>query len=105
MPREVELVLGQLPSVREAHVVGIPDPRMGEVGCACIIPEDGESIDPDTLIAYCKERLARFKVPKHVIIVEPSDLPTTATGRVQKFRLAALAVDRVGTAEPQTATT
>jgi fatty-acyl-CoA synthase len=87
MPREVESVLEMHSSVDQAHVVGIPDPRMGEIGCAFIVAEEGEQPDPEELISHCKERLARFKVPKYVLFTEAASLPLTATGRVQKFKL------------------
>lgn len=91
LPGEIEQVLADHPSVLAAHVVGIPHPRMGEVGCAWVVsgPERPSSED---LIAYCASRLARFKVPASVLFAEAHDLPVTATGRVQKFLLAQRAV-------------
>jgi fatty-acyl-CoA synthase len=88
MPREIEAVLGAHPAVLEAHVVGLPHPRMGEVGCACVVLVDGATApDPQELIDLCAEHLARFKVPRHVLYVGAEELPRTATGRVQKFKL------------------
>lgn len=88
MPREVEAVLTEHPAVEEAHVVGLPHPRLGEVGCACIVVAAGAPTPPEEeLIALCAEHLARFKVPRHVVYVQAEDLPRTATGRVQKFKL------------------
>jgi fatty-acyl-CoA synthase len=95
MPREVELVLNEHPGVAEAHVVGLPHERMGEVGCACVVPAGAEPPDPHELIDLCAKQLARFKVPRHVLFIEAQDLPLTATGRVQKFRLSAMARDRL----------
>jgi fatty-acyl-CoA synthase len=97
MPREVEQVLATHPSVAEAHVVGLSDARMGEVGCACIVAAPGAAPVAEQLIEHCAQHLARFKVPRHVLIVEPEDLPLTVTGRVQKFRLAELAQERLAT--------
>jgi fatty-acyl-CoA synthase len=97
MPIEVEAVLEENPGVRSAHVVGIPHPRMGEVGCAWIIAEGAARPDPADLIAYCASRLARFKVPAVVLFTESHELPVTVTGRVQKFRLAERAVAALGT--------
>jgi fatty-acyl-CoA synthase len=68
-------------------VVGVPHERMGEVGCAFVVPADGASIQEDELIAYSSDLLARFKVPAHVLVVAEHELPVTVTGRVQKFRL------------------
>ena len=59
------------------------------------MPEPGAAVDAAELIALCKEKLARFKVPKHVLFLEPADLPTTPTGKVQKFRLAQRATERI----------
>jgi fatty-acyl-CoA synthase len=62
---------------------------MGEVGCAWIVPEPSaaELPEADGLLGWCRDRLARFKVPAHVMYLQAGDLPTTATGKVQKFRL------------------
>jgi fatty-acyl-CoA synthase len=97
MPIEVETVLEEHPGVRSAHVVGIPHPRMGEVGCAWIVADPAARPDPAELIAYCASRLARFKVPAVVLFTESHELPVTVTGRVQKFRLAERAVAALGT--------
>ena len=88
MPKEIEDLLTEHPGVSQAFVVGIADERWGDVGCAWIVPEPGTAPDPDELIALCKEKLARFKVPRHVFLLETGELPTTPTGKVQKFRLA-----------------
>lgn len=96
MPKEIENVLAGHPLVAEAHVVGIPHERMGEIACAWIIPADAERPpEPDELVAHCTERLARFKVPRHMIVARIDELPVTATGRVQKFRLSELSVRRL----------
>jgi fatty-acyl-CoA synthase len=98
MPIEVEAILEEHPGVRSAHVVGIPHQRMGEVGCAWIVAEGTARPDPADLIAYCADRLARFKVPAVVLFTESDELPVTVTGRVQKFRLAERAIAALGTA-------
>jgi fatty-acyl-CoA synthase len=97
MPREIEDLLNEHPLVGQALVVGLPDMKMGEVGCACIVPA-GESLpDPQELIDLCASRLARFKVPRHVVFLTAAELPLTATGRTQKFKLAELAKERLST--------
>jgi fatty-acyl-CoA synthase len=96
MPKEIEAVLAEHPGVAEAHVVGIPHERMGEVACAWIIPRDpANPPEAEELSAYCAGRLARFKVPRHVICASLAELPLTATGRVQKFRLSEMAQQRL----------
>ena len=96
MPREVEILLNEHPGVGQAHVVGVPHPRMGEVGCAVIIPEGVGQPDPQDLIDLCTKNLARFKVPAHIVFMEARELPLTVTGRVQKFRLSEMCVERLG---------
>jgi fatty-acyl-CoA synthase len=95
MPKEVEDLLTRHPGVSQAFVVGVADERWGDVGCAWIVPEPGVAVDADELIALCKDKLARFKVPKHVLFLDPADLPTTPTGKVQKFRLTQRAAQRI----------
>ena len=87
MPSEIEAVLGDHPGVRAAHVVGVPHPRMGEVGCAWVVADASGRPDPDALLSYCSGRLARFKVPAHVLFIDAAEVPLTVTGRVQKFQL------------------
>jgi fatty-acyl-CoA synthase len=95
MPKEVEDLLTRHPGVSQAFVVGVADERWGDVGCAWIVPEPGMAVDADELIALCKDKLARFKAPKHVLFLDPADLPTTPTGKVQKFRLTQRAAERI----------
>ena len=92
----MEETLTDHPAVAQAFVVGLPDERMGEVGCAYVVPEGADPPRPDELIRHCRERLARFKVPAHVIYLSAGELPTTATGKVQKFRLIEQARERLG---------
>jgi len=84
-PAEIENELLAHPSVAQAAVVGMPDERMGEVGCAFVVPRSGATIDVDELIAWAKERMANYKVPRRVEVVEA--LPLNASGKVLKFEL------------------
>lgn len=93
MPKEVEELLTQYPGVSQAYAVGVPDERWGETGCAWVVPEPGAQIDTDELLAVCREKLARFKVPKHIMVTTAEELPTTPTGKVQKFKLARRAAE------------
>jgi len=95
MPKEIEDLLTRHPGVSQAFVVGVADDRWGDVGCAWIVPEPGAVVDAGELITLCKEKLARFKVPRHVLFLSPAELPTTPTGKVQKFRLAQRAAERI----------
>jgi fatty-acyl-CoA synthase len=87
-PGEVEAVLADHSAVAEVAVVGLPDVRWGEVVCAVVVPVDGRRADVsvDSLRAHCAGRLASFKQPRHVEIVE--SLPRTpATGQIQRTLL------------------
>jgi fatty-acyl-CoA synthase len=81
---EVENVLYKHPDVMEVAVVPIPDPKWGEVPKAFVVPKPGSTPDETSIIEFCKTHLARFKAPK---AIEFGDLPKTATGKIQKFKL------------------
>jgi fatty-acyl-CoA synthase len=81
---EVESVLFRHPAVLEAAVVARPDDKWGETPCAFVTLKDGATATADELVAYCRDHLARFKVPKTVVF---GSLPKTSTGKVQKFAL------------------
>jgi long-chain acyl-CoA synthetase len=84
-PREVEDVLYTHPKVREAVVVGVPDPYRGETVKAYVSVQSGAVADPQDLIAYCKERLAAYKYPRDLEILEK--LPKTVSGKVLRREL------------------
>jgi fatty-acyl-CoA synthase len=81
---EVESVLYRHPAVLEAAVVARPDTTWGETPCAFVTLKPGASATPDDIILFCRQNLARFKVPKTVVF---GPLPKTSTGKVQKFAL------------------
>ena len=84
-PVEIEQVLVKHPKVREVAVVGAPDERWGEVPVAFVVVKPGESLTLDEVAAWCEGKLARFKIPKQLHIVE--QLPRNATGKVLKHVL------------------
>ncbi len=84
-PAEVEAAYAQHPAVRDIAIVGVPDPRWGEVGRAFVVPRDGCAVDGEALRAWGAERLARFKLPRDFVALDT--LPRTETGKVQKHRL------------------
>ncbi|MGI5267690.1 AMP-binding protein [Nonomuraea sp. CA-218870] len=88
-PAEVEHVLADHPAVADAAVVGVPDDRLGEVTAAFVVAS-GE-LDESELLTWCRERLANFKVPRRVWILD--ELPRGAVGKIAKPRLQELAVD------------
>ena len=85
---EVEDVLYKHPAVQTAAVVARPDDKWGETPCAFIELRSGRSVTEEELVAWCRERLARFKVPRHFVFTE---VPKTSTGKIQKFRLREMA--------------
>lgn len=84
-PAEVEQVLFHHANVLDAAVIGIPDERWGEVGMAVVVPRDPAAFDGDELLAFCDEKLARYKIPKSVRTVD--ELPRNAAGKVLKRSL------------------
>ncbi len=84
-PAEVERVLLEHPDIRECGVIGRPDPRWDEVPVAYVIRQPGCSVEAEALKAHVLTQLARFKVPRDIVFVD--DLPRTALGKVQHFRL------------------
>lgn len=95
MPKEIEELLSAHPGISQAFAIGVPDERWGEIGCACVVRAPESTVTAEEIIALCKEKLARFKVPKHVLFLSAEDLPTTPTGKVQKFRLVKQAAKRL----------
>ena len=95
-PSEIEDVLMTHPGVAQAHVAPVPDDRMGEVGVAFIVANDGAAPDAQDLTEWCAQRLARFKVPRHILSIKAEDVPLTASGRPRKFLLTELACEKLG---------
>lgn len=92
-PTEIEGVIYTHSKVRECQLVGIPDERLGEKTVACIIPKKpGDSVTREEIYEFMKDQTAKFKIPDFVISLE--DFPRTASGKVQKFKLREIALDR-----------
>ena len=85
-PSEIEAVIHALGSVNDCAVIGLPDEKWGEIVTAVVEPKDGATIDPDLIIAACKEKLGSVKAPKRVFVQE---LPRSANGKVLKRELRA----------------
>ena len=85
---EVEDAIYKHPAVSAVAVVAKPDDKWGETPCAFIELRDGEQATEDDIIGWCREHLARYKVPRHVVFAE---IPKTSTGKLQKFKLRDLA--------------
>jgi long-chain acyl-CoA synthetase len=84
-PREIEEVLYRCPNVREAAVVARPDEKRGEAAIAFVCPVEGAQLQSEEILWFCRERLADYKLPKEIRIVE--SLPHTATGKIAKLEL------------------
>jgi fatty-acyl-CoA synthase len=80
----VEGALYRHPAVLEAAVVAKPDEKWGETPCAFVTLRPGMSASAEEIIAFCRENLAHYKCPRHVVF---TDLPKTSTGKIQKFAL------------------
>jgi acyl-CoA synthetase (AMP-forming)/AMP-acid ligase II len=83
----VEAVLEQHPGIARAAVIGLADEKWGEAVTAVVAPRDGAAVDPDEVIAFCRERLAGYETPKRIVQVD--ELPTTVGGKILKYKLRA----------------
>jgi fatty-acyl-CoA synthase len=102
-PREIEEFLYTHPDVADVQVIGVPDERYGEELMAWVIPRRDAALDPDALRAYCQGRIAHFKIPRYVKLVDA--FPMTVTGKVQKFRMRETAIQELGLQAAATART
>jgi fatty-acyl-CoA synthase len=93
-PREIEEFLYTHPAVADVQVVGLPDAKFGEEVCAWIRVKPGAAVSEEDLKAFCKGRIAHYKVPRYIAFVD--EFPTTVTGKVQKFKLRELGIERYG---------
>lgn len=91
-PAEIEQVLDAYPGVDEAAVVGVPDDRWGEVGAAALVTSDAAAA-ADQVRAWCRDRLAGYKVPRYVVVLD--ELPRNAAGKVLKPELRALVLEHL----------
>lgn len=84
-PAEIEHALAAHPAIADVAIIAIPDERMGEVCGACVVLREGASLDRDALFAWSRERMANFKVPRHLFLHD--SFPKTPLGKTQKFLL------------------
>jgi fatty-acyl-CoA synthase len=98
-PLEVEQVLLKHPAIELAQVIGVPDPRLGEVPAAYVTLKQGANTSSEDLIAFCKARCANFKVPRYLCIVEDFEsIGMTGSSKIQKNRLRDFAIRQLGLA-------
>jgi fatty-acyl-CoA synthase len=84
-PAEVEAVLYKHPAVHQCAVIGIPDPKWGEAGLACVVRKQGASTDEEELIGFLRQRLAGFKIPRRIVFLDA--LPISGAGKILKREL------------------
>ena len=90
-PAEIENILITHPGISQVAVLGIPDTRMGEIGVAFVIAKPEVTLTPDDIVAWSRESMANYKVPRHVIVVE--EFPLNASGKVLKYVLRETAIE------------
>ena len=93
-PREIEEFLYQHPDVSDVQVIGVPSARYGEEVMAWVKVREGARLSEDDLVAYCKDRIATYKIPRYWKFVE--SFPMTVTGKIQKFKMRETAVEELG---------
>jgi fatty-acyl-CoA synthase len=93
-PREVEEFLYAHPDVSDVQVIGVPSERYGEEVMAWVRPREGAALTGEDLTAYCRGRIATFKIPRYWKFVD--EFPLTVTGKVQKFKMREVAVEELG---------
>jgi fatty-acyl-CoA synthase len=92
-PREIEEFLYSHPEIADVQVIGVPDERYGEELMAWIIARPGSAIDRDQVREFCEGRIAHYKIPRYVKLVD--EFPMTVTGKVQKFKMRELAIEEL----------
>lgn len=97
-PAEIENFYLRHPKILDISIVGVPDPIMGETVMAFVIPKQGEALTAEEVVGFARGKIANFKVPKYVEIVDR--FPLTGSGKVQKFRQKAYAVEKYGLKGP-----
>ncbi len=96
-PREIEEFLYTHPDVADVQVVGVPDARYGEEIMAWIVPRAGAQLDQEGIAEFCRGKIAHFKIPRYVQVVD--EFPMTITGKVQKYKLRDRAIEELGLEE------
>jgi non-ribosomal peptide synthetase component E (peptide arylation enzyme) len=93
-PREIEEILYTHPKILHAAIVGVPDPRLGERNCLCVIPRPGQALTLDEVVGYLKDGVATYKLPETIELFD--ELPFTPTGKIQRHVLVRRVLERRG---------
>jgi len=91
-PREIEEILYTHPKILHAAIVGVPDPRLGERNCLCVIPRPGQTLTLDEAVAFLRNDVATYKLPETLEVFD--DLPFTPTGKIQRHVLVRRVLER-----------
>ena len=94
-PREIEEILYTDPNVLHVAIIGVPDPRLGERNCLCVVPRPGRAVTLEAMVALLRGKVATYKLPESLEIFE--SLPFTPTGKLQRHRLTAWIGERLAT--------
>ncbi|MEZ5727237.1 MAG: AMP-binding protein [Burkholderiaceae bacterium] len=100
-PREIEEFLFAHPKVQQVQIFGVPDPKYGEEIACWIVLKSGEQATEEEIRAWCRDQIAHYKVPRHVRFVD--EIPTTVTGKPQKFVMRDAMIDELGLVQTKTA--
>jgi len=100
-PREIEEYLYQHPAVADAQVIGVPSAKYGEEVMAWVKAKAGQSLDEETLRAFCQDQIAHYKIPRYWKFCD--EFPMTVTGKMQKFRMREIACEELGLEDQKTA--
>jgi fatty-acyl-CoA synthase len=93
-PREIEEYLYTHPKIADVQVIGVPDEKYGEELCAWVRLKEGETATDDEIRDFCRGRLAHFKVPRYVLVVD--EFPMTVTGKIRKVEMRQVSVEKLG---------
>jgi fatty-acyl-CoA synthase len=102
-PREIEEFLYAHPEIADVQVIGVPDERYGEELMAWVIRREGASLTEDGVRDFCRDRIAHYKIPRYVKLVD--SFPMTVTGKVQKYKMREAAIGELGLGKPAAAAT
>jgi fatty-acyl-CoA synthase len=94
-PREVDEALADCPGVKVGHTVGVPHETLGEMVVACVVPREGVSLDAEEIRGFLRQRLASYKVPRHVLFFTEDDLALTGSAKIKSSDLRQLAARRL----------
>jgi fatty-acyl-CoA synthase len=100
-PAEIEEFLFSNPKIEDVQVIGVPDAKFGEEICACIKLHDGVTAEAEEIRAFCRDKIAHFKIPRYISFVD--SFPMTITGKIQKYRLREQMAEELGLASRKNA--